>query len=279
MATSWRLDTLGWMRPLILLLLVLAALLVVRIPVRAQQTAVTLPGGDIVNVFSTYLDSLRAQTGIPGMAAAITGSEGILWERAYGFQSLERQTPMRTDTPFHTDGLTESLTTTLVLRCVEAGQLALTDQVGQFSPGHPDAGLTLRHVLSHTTGAGETLTYSYRPDRLVHLGAALEACRGVTYRETFAKLLDGMSMMDSVPGPDAVLLTPHEDAFPTEPTILRYAGTLLRLTSSYAVDAKRRATATQHPSTTLTAANGLVATARDLALFDRAIRTTLLLKP
>ena len=263
----------------LLLLLALAAVLVVRVPVRAQQTSVTPPGGDLLNLFSTYLDSLRVQTGIPGLTVAIAGSEGVLWERAYGFQNIERQIPMRPDTPFHTDGQTESLTTTLVLRCVEAGQLALTDQVGQFTPGHPDAGLTLRQVLSHTTGPAEALTFAYRPDRLLHLGAALEACRGVTYRETFAKLLDGLSMLDSVPGQDAILLTPQEEAFPTEPVIIRYTNTLLRLTSSYAVDAKRRATATQHPTTTLTAATGLLATARDLAQFDRAIRTGLLLQP
>ena len=261
-----------------LLLPLLLAAMVAHVSVRAQQP-VTAPGGDIVNQFSTYLDSLRVQTGIPGLSAVITGSESVLWERAYGYQSLERLAPMRPDTPLHVDGLTEVLASTLVLRCVEAGQLTLDDQIAIFSPESPDAGATLRQVLSHTSGTGETLTFAYRPERLIPLGAALEACRGVTYRETFARLLDGLSMADSVPGVDAVLLTPQENAFPTEPTILRYASTLLRLSSSYAVDAKRRATLAQHPVTTLSTASGLIATARDVAQFDRAVRTGLLLQP
>jgi CubicO group peptidase (beta-lactamase class C family) len=161
---------------------------------------------------------------------------------------------------------------------VEAGQLRLDDQVAVFSPDSPDAGATLRQVLGHTSGAGDTLIYAYRPERLLSLGAALEMCRGVPYRETLGKLLDGLSMMDSVPGAEAVLLTPQEDAFFNEPMLLRYASSLLRLSSSYAVDAKRRTTLIQHPVTTLSGASGLIASARDVAQFDRAVRTGLLLQ-
>jgi CubicO group peptidase (beta-lactamase class C family) len=258
---------------------VLVAALLVPGPVRAQQAAVAPPGGDIVSLFATYLEALRTQTGIPGLTAAIAGTEGVLWERAFGVQSVERGVPMRPDTPFQIDGLTEMFAATLVLRCVEAGYLSLDDTVGQFSPGSLDAPATLRQVLTHTTGAPDALVYTYRPDRLAHLGAALEACRGVTYRETFAKLLFGLGMVDSVPGPDVVLLPPQESVFPTAPALEEYAADLARLASSYAVDAKRRATPTQHPATTLTPASGLVATARDVALFDRAVRTGLLLEP
>ena len=44
----------------------------------------------VYEVFGAYLDSLRDQAGIPGLAAAIVDSNGIVWERAYGRQDVGR---------------------------------------------------------------------------------------------------------------------------------------------------------------------------------------------
>ena len=67
-----------------------------------------------------YLESLRQQSGIPGLAAAVVGRNGTLWERKYGYQDLERALPMRGDTPVHVDGLTEMFTASLTLRNLAA---------------------------------------------------------------------------------------------------------------------------------------------------------------
>jgi CubicO group peptidase (beta-lactamase class C family) len=85
-----------------------------------------LRADDYVNGrFGEYLDSLRVQTGIPGLAAAVVGRSDILWERAFGYQDTDRAIAARTDTPIHVDGLTEMFTATLVMRCVEQGRLSL----------------------------------------------------------------------------------------------------------------------------------------------------------
>ena len=42
----------------------------------------------VYEVFGAYLDSLRGQAGIPGLAAAIVDLKGIVWERAYGRQNI-----------------------------------------------------------------------------------------------------------------------------------------------------------------------------------------------
>jgi CubicO group peptidase (beta-lactamase class C family) len=52
----------------------------------------------------------------------------------------------------------------------------------------------------------------------------------------------------------------------------RYAGVLNRLATPYAVDGTGRPTASRYPSPTLTAAGGLISTARDLAKFDLQIK-------
>ena len=59
-------------------------------------TAVSLSGAParaqvlVYEVFGAYLDSLREQAGIPGLAAAIVDNGGIAWERAYGAQDIGR---------------------------------------------------------------------------------------------------------------------------------------------------------------------------------------------
>jgi CubicO group peptidase (beta-lactamase class C family) len=98
--------------------------------------------------FGDYLDALRSQAGIPGLAAAVVGTNDILWEHAFGKQDLERLVATRTDAPFETDGLTQMFAATLVLRCVEDGSLWLDEPIAQFDPGSPYANATIRQILT-----------------------------------------------------------------------------------------------------------------------------------
>src|SRR5437762_3244299 len=79
--------------------------------------------------FGDYVDALRVQAGIPGLAVAIVGRTDIVWEHASGFQDTERSIAARVDTPFNLDGLTQVFTAAVVLRCGEEGRLSLDDQV------------------------------------------------------------------------------------------------------------------------------------------------------
>jgi CubicO group peptidase (beta-lactamase class C family) len=225
-----------------------------------------------------YLESLRQQLGIPGLAAAVVGRNGILWERKYGYQDIERALPMRGDTPMHVDGLTEMFTAALTLRCVEEGRLSLEDRIGQFRPSSPDANVTLRQALTHNVGSNGTPSFSYRPDRLAELAPAIRACTNDSYRETLANLMDSQAMINSVPGQDVVLLAPPAEGILT-PAVERYREILGRLAVPYAVDSQKRATATQFTATALTSATGLISTMDDLAQFDTALRNGILLRP
>ena len=113
-----------------------------------------------------YLESLRIQAGIPGLAAALVGRNDIVWERGFGLQNVERAMVMRTDTPVPIDGLTQSVTASLVLRCAEEGRLSLTDRVALFDSSSPDAELTLWQLLTHTGTTADSQAFAYRPDRL-----------------------------------------------------------------------------------------------------------------
>jgi CubicO group peptidase (beta-lactamase class C family) len=227
----------------------------------------------------SYLEALRVQAGIPGLSAAIVGDTDIVWERGFGRQDLSRGIAALPDTPFHIDGLSQTLTAMLVLQCVEQGRLSLDEPVGNHDPGTQDPGATIRQVLSHTSPGAFGESFTYRPERLESLRDAIRDCTGDSYRETLANLLDRLAMKDSVPGPDAVTLAPPSEGTPDPTTALRYSGVLARLTTSYLVSEPGQASPLQHPATTITTTSGLVSTVRDLAQFDVALKQGLLLAP
>ena len=73
----------------------------------AVLTSISLRADDFVlDRFGEYVESLRAQVGIPGLAATVVGTSDILWERGFGRQDLESALPARPDTPFHVDSIT-----------------------------------------------------------------------------------------------------------------------------------------------------------------------------
>jgi CubicO group peptidase (beta-lactamase class C family) len=233
---------------------------------------VSVQGQDFVyERFGSLLDSLRIQAGIPGVAAAIIGSNDIIWERAYGRLDLDRFEATRTDTPFHTDGLTQIFTAAMVLRCVEEGRLSLDDR--------PDPNATIGQLLTHTTESAGGLVYTYRPDRLQPLWRTVRDCRGGSFRKTLATMLEDYAMVDSVPGPDAPMLEPPAEGVPPQAAKDRYRGVLARLATPYAVDAQGHATPSRYTATTLTPATGMISTVRDFARFDVALRNGYILKP
>lgn len=229
--------------------------------------------------FRDYLEALRSQAGIPGLAAAIVGSNDILWEQALGRQDIERSIATRPDTPFHLDGLTQVFTTSLVLRCVEEGRLSLDDRVGKFAADGPDADATVRQLLTHTSGEAPNLTFSYQPERLQPLKAVVRACADGSYRKTLASLSERLAMIDSVPGPDVIGLVPPAEGIPTSAQVERYTPVLERLAKPYAVDQQRRASVSNYTVTTLTPASGLISTVRDVAQFYLALRNGVLVRP
>src|SRR5207237_4381388 len=110
------------------------------------------------SVFGGYIDALRVQAGIPGMAGAIIGDTDVLWQQSFGFQNIDSTVVTRTDTPFHFDGVTQLVTATMVLQCMERGRAPLDTRIGSFAPSSPDATATISQVLTHTSGTTGNLT-------------------------------------------------------------------------------------------------------------------------
>jgi CubicO group peptidase (beta-lactamase class C family) len=222
-------------------------------------------------LFGSYLESLRVQSGIPGLAAAVIDDDGIAWEGAFGQQDVARSLATRTDTPFHLDGLTQLFAATLVLRCVDEGRLTLDTPIKTFSSTSPDANATVGQILTHTSGDANDLTFAYRPQRLDVLAFVVSACTGGSFRGAVANMLNRLAMNDSMPGPDAVT----DPSLPAE--VARFTSILNRLAVPYSVDAQGRASPSHYVATTLAPSGGLISTVLNFAQFDLGLRKGVLL--
>ena len=228
--------------------------------------------------FGEYLDALRKQTGIPGLTAAIVGPADVSWEAAYGLQDVERNVAARTDTPFQLDGTTQAIVGSLAVRCASDGWLTLDDPVRKFEPASPDAGATIRQLLTHTSPGPKGLTFSYRLERLAPVAAAIAGCTDSTFRWGMSALFDRMAMIDSIPGTDVLRLAAPAEGF-TAPSLQRYADVARRLATPYAVDARGRASVSSYNAPTLTPGSGMISTVRDLEQFDLALKKGVVLRP
>ena len=225
-----------------------------------------------------YLEALRQQAGIPGLSAAVVQDGEVVWESGFGFEDVEARVRATPDTPYHAGGLSQTLAAVLLLQCVEQRRVSLDTSVGAYGLTLPDEGATLRDVLSHfSASAGNA--YRFSPERYARLASVMEWCAPQPYRKSVAhRILEPLAMRDSVPGAD--ILDPGvvpEGLF--EPSTLdRYARVLARVAPPYRMEGRNRPVRADPPDVGgLDATTGLVTTVRDLAQFERALDSTLLL--
>lgn len=138
---------------------------------------------------NNLLDTVTAgQQRVPGVVAAITGRDGLLYEGASGQRTLGQTDAMTTDSVFAMFSTTKAITATAVLQLVEDGRLDLDAPARNYVPmigelkvlegfdtdgtprlRAPKKHITTRMLLLHTAGLGyEFFNENY--NRLVQEG-------------------------------------------------------------------------------------------------------------
>lgn len=245
--------------------------------ITGQQPPVFTPFGALP-VLDNYLEALRQQADIPGMSAAVVRDGVVIWEKGYGFQNIASRIRAAPDTPYLIGDLSGTLTAAMILACVEQRHLYLDDPIRKYGAELPEADVTIRDLLSHTTPGAEE-PFAYSPERYGQLTAVMERCESRSFRKSVAQLLDLNAMRDSVPGTDlwhsdTVL---REGEFEGE-DVDRYRHVLERMAVPYKVDSRGRAERTELPPMPMSATGGLVSTVRDLARLDAALDSTVILR-
>ena len=76
----------------------------------------------------------------------------IVWEKGFGYANVERQVPFKPDTPADGGSLAKTFTATLVLILEREGLIDLDAPAQRWLPELPYRDITLRHLLSHSSG-------------------------------------------------------------------------------------------------------------------------------
>jgi len=107
-----------------------------------------------------------SEDNIPGLAAGIVTAEGLVWAKGYGMANIAQSTPVETDTIFAVMSISKMVTAVGVMQQVESGKLALDSDINSYFNGvtvkpniafqitnpHASGTITLKHLLSHTSG-------------------------------------------------------------------------------------------------------------------------------
>ena len=122
--------------------------------------------GDVEKL-EKYLAELFEQRGYPGMAVCIRGPEGIVFEKGFGWRSIEHKKGVNGDTVFGIASMSKSMTALACCILQAEGKMSLDDPVVNYFPnfhipGTADECVTIKMLAMHRTGP------AYGAARMVH---------------------------------------------------------------------------------------------------------------
>jgi D-alanyl-D-alanine carboxypeptidase len=103
---------------------------------------------------------------LSGAVVGVLKDGKIVFIKGYGMADLEDGQPVKADTIFRIGSLTKQFTSAMLLMLVERGQLSLSDPMSKYFPDfpHPE-GITVRHLLDHTSGIRNYSGKEFRESR------------------------------------------------------------------------------------------------------------------
>ncbi|MEQ1856998.1 MAG: serine hydrolase domain-containing protein [Longimicrobiales bacterium] len=114
---------------------------------------------------------------IPGCSIALVDRTGLRWSAGFGFADVRREECAHAQTVYHLFSGTKLFTATAVVQLAERGRLSLGDALTKHLPEFALPGLTLTHLLSHTSGLKDSLrsflAVTFPPDSLPSSSEAL----------------------------------------------------------------------------------------------------------
>ncbi len=114
-----------------------------------------------------FIDSEFPASGVPGLAYAVVADGEVTSVGARGVVELGGQEKVTPDTPFVTGSISKSFTALSVMQLVEAGKVELDTPLARYLSafsGRPAGAITLRQLLSHTSGYSTVQGNASHPD-------------------------------------------------------------------------------------------------------------------
>ncbi len=116
-------------------------------------SSTSLDNRNVLHQIDTTIERAIAEQKLPGAVFHLERRESV-YEKAYGNRSLVPSVePMTADTIFDAASITKvAATTPAIWLLIQRGKIGIDDPVQKFIPEFPHADITIRHLLTHTSG-------------------------------------------------------------------------------------------------------------------------------
>jgi len=103
-----------------------------------------------------FADNLQKYNA-PGAEIVVVKDGKVILQKGYGYANLEKKTPIEQETTFRLGSVSKVFTATAVMQLVDEGKIDLDADVQKYMggikiPNKTGKTLTMRHLLTHTTG-------------------------------------------------------------------------------------------------------------------------------
>jgi len=131
------------------------------VPVTPAAATPRLNAADLEAWMDGLMPAALRSAGVPGAVVVVVKDGQPLLQKGYGYADWEKGLPVDpARTLFRPGSISKLFTWTAVMQLVEQGKLDLDADLNRYLdftvPGRNGKALTLRHVLTHTTGLEET---------------------------------------------------------------------------------------------------------------------------
>ncbi len=187
------------------------------VPATAQRQELS----DATAVLDLWVEEQRAHRGLPGIVLGVVFDDELIWSQGYGVADLESQEPMTPRSILRIGSVTKLFTATAILHLRDAGKLRLDDPVATHlpwfriaSPFEEAPAITVRHLLTHTSGLPRESSFPYWTDHefptLQQIRAALPEQTAIYPPATHYKYSNlGIALLGEIVA--VVSGTPYED--------------------------------------------------------------------
>lgn len=104
------------------------------------------------------IDSLFSR--VPDFSGVVLFAEQgkPVYEKAYGYRNFDTQIPIATSDIFEMASISKQFTAMTIMMLKEKGLLDYDEQIEKYLPNLPYKGITIRHLLTHTSGLPDYYT-------------------------------------------------------------------------------------------------------------------------
>lgn len=102
-------------------------------------------------IIDDYFNSLAINQQYSGSVLVIDNNK-VVYQKSFGYADYTTNTPNTPSITFPIASISKILTATAILQLKEKGKLKIADAVNEYLPEFPYPEITIRHLLSHTSG-------------------------------------------------------------------------------------------------------------------------------